>query len=276
VTADAHIHIFRDGFRGVLGASPAGGDELIVYERIRAHYGIERALVVGYEGEAPYRSNNDVILGLAANHPWVTALAYLPVTPPPSVNSLRQLRARGATGFAIYLPDPTEARAFDEWPRPMFSELCAQRALISINAPPESTGELHRSVEEMGEGCAVLFSHLGMPGQYSAPPTPGEARARIGPLLKLARLLHVAVKVSGLYGVSDPPHNFPHAAARPFITALLESYGPGRLMWGSDFPVSLDFVSFVQATDIRELEACSQRERESVMGVNLLTLLAAR
>jgi L-fuconolactonase len=274
VTADAHIHIFPDGFRGVFGASPAGGDELIVYEHIRAHYGIERALVVGYEGDQRYHSNNDAILALAADNPWMAALAYLPPTPPPSVQSLREFRARGALGYAIYLGDRPEARAFDEWPRPIFSELCAQRALISINAPPESTAELHRSVANMGEGCAVLFSHLGMPGPYLAPPTPAEAQGRIGPLLNLARLLHVAVKVSGLYDVSDPPHNFPHEAARPFITALLESFGPGRMMWGSDFPVALDFVSFAQTTDIRELQACSRREREAVMGGNLLALLA--
>jgi predicted TIM-barrel fold metal-dependent hydrolase len=274
VTADAHIHIFSDGFRGVLGASPAGGDELIVYEQLRAHYGIERALVVGYEGDQLYHSNNDAILALSANRPWMAALAYLPVTPLPSVASLRKWRARGAVGYSIYLSDRTEARAFDEWPRPIFSELCAQRALISINAPPESTTELHRSAEELGEGCAVLFSHLGMPGRYLAPPSLAEARARIGPLLNLARLAHVTVKVSGLYDVSDPPHNFPHETARPFVTALLESFGPDRMMWGSDFPAALDFVSFVQTTDIRALQACSQRETEAVMGGNLLALLA--
>jgi L-fuconolactonase len=102
------------------------------------------------------------------------------------------------------------------------------------------------------------------------------ARARIGPLLNLARLTHVAVKVSGLYDVSDPPHNFPHEAARPFVAALLESFGPGRMVWGSDFPVALDFVSFVQTIDIRELQECSRVEREAVMGGNLLALLAGK
>jgi hypothetical protein len=202
-------------------------------------------------------------------------LAYLPVTPPPSVQSLREFFARGALGYALYLSDRAEARTFDQWPCTIFSEMCAQSALISINAPPESTNELRTSVETLGEGCTVLFSHLGLPGRYLAPPTLVEARDRLGPLLNLARLPHVAVKVSGLYAVSDPPHDFPHDAAGPFIVVLIESFGPSRMMWGSDFPVALDFVSFVQTTEIRALATCSQREREAVMGGNLLALLSA-
>ena len=96
----------------MLGASPAGGSELVVYERIRAHYGIERALVVGYEGDKSYRSNNDTILSLAANRSWMAPLAYLPVSPPPSPQSLREFFGRGAVGYALYLADRTEARAF--------------------------------------------------------------------------------------------------------------------------------------------------------------------
>ena len=113
-----------------------------------------------------------------------------------------------------------------------------------------------------------------MPGRYSAPPTLVEARARLGPLVNLAHFLHVAVKVSGLYDVSDPPYDFPHDAARPFIAALLETFGPSRLVWGSDFPVALDFVSFVQTTEIRALQTCSRQERDAVMGGNLLALLS--
>ena len=76
----------------------------------------------------------------------------------------------------------------------------------------------------------------------------------------LAQRDHVAVKFSGLYGVSDPAHDFPHAAAQPFVDVLLDAFGPARLLWGSDFSPALDFVSFAQAADARPLAACSPEE----------------
>jgi L-fuconolactonase len=235
-TADAHLHIFPAGYRGVLGASPTGGDEFLVYEHIRADYGIERALVVGYEEDLRYRSNNGDVLALATDRPWMAPLAYLPVAPPPYMQSLHELFARGAVGYSLYLNDRTEAITFDRWPDEIFSELCAQSALISINAPSESAAELRNSVEHLDDGCAVLFSNLGLPGRDLATPTLVELRDRIDPLLDLARFLHVGVKVSGLYAVSDPPRDFPQDAAHPFIALLLESFGPSRMMWALTSP----------------------------------------
>ena len=48
--ADSHIHLFRMGYAGVYGRSPAGiGDEVDVYETFRHVHNIVAALVVGYE-----------------------------------------------------------------------------------------------------------------------------------------------------------------------------------------------------------------------------------
>lgn len=271
--ADAHLHIFARGFQGVHGVSPAGDDELLVYERLRIYHGIERALIVGYEGHERYRSNNRDILGLASTRAWMTPLVYLSATHPPSLQSLEAFYAQGAAGYVLYVRNPAEAFSLERWPRAIFSELCAQRPIISINAPPEGIAELRASVEKLGEGCHVLFSHLGLPGRYSSLPTRAEARERLGPLVSLADLPHVGVKVSALYAISEPPHNFPHEVAGPFVFVLLEAFGPSRVMWGSDFPVALDFVSFPQLLEVKALDACTPKEREAVMGGNLLRWL---
>ena len=60
-TADAHLHLFADGYSGVSGASPAGGDETAVYERLRRYHGIEHSLVLGYEAVADGVSADDVV-----------------------------------------------------------------------------------------------------------------------------------------------------------------------------------------------------------------------
>ena len=271
--ADAHLHVFADGYRGLYGSSPAGGDELAVYERLRGHYGITRGLVLGYEGEPQYAGNNDHILKLARSRPWMTPLAFLPASLPPAVEALQELHARGAAGFALYPGSEAEAQAVNDWPAEVFAEMRAQSAVVSLNADPAAAACMSRVIDEL-DGCAVLISHIGSPGQFAQAPEAAEARKLLAPLLELAARDRVNVKFSGLYGVSDPSHHFPHASSRPFVDVLLEELGPSRLVWGSDFSPSLDYVSFAQAADTGLLAGCSEAEIEAVMGGNLLRLLS--
>ena len=271
-SADAHAHLFADGFGGAFDGPPAGGDELAQYERLRLHHGIERTLVIGYEGERRYHGNNDYVLELAQTLPWIAPVAYLPVAPAPTVDGLRSLQTRGALGFSVYLPAQADGAMLASWLSETFRELRSQRAILSLNAPPPATSAAAEAIRGLAE-CPVLISHLGMPGRFANAPSLEAARLRLEPLLALSRCEHVSVKLSGLYAISDPPHGFPHAAAKPFVHALLDAFGPARLLWGSDFSPALDFVSFAQTADPHMLEGCSAAETEAVMGGNLLRLL---
>lgn len=274
-TADAHIHLFEGGFESELGGPPSGRDELAAYERLRRHYGIRRALVVAYEGLARYVGNNEHVLSLVGKHPWIVPLWYLPATPPPTVELLRTLGERGVAGYSIYLTAKEEGIAFARWPAPALRELRAQEAIVSLNSNPTASAAVSDVVDAL-EGCSILFSHLGLPGRFTQAPSTEQAQEHLRPLLRLADRGHVAVKLSGLYAVSDPGHDFPHIAARPFVDVLLESFSPARLLWGSDFSPALDFVSFAQAADARVLADCSSSEVGAVMGGNLIRLLADR
>jgi L-fuconolactonase len=270
--ADAHVHLFAAGYAGTAGGPPAGADELGAYERLRARYGIERALVIGYEGEGRYLGNNDYVLGLAAERPWITPLVYVPAAPPPTPEALREIRARGAAGFAIYAPGELEARALARWPAGVKDELRRQRAVISFNAGLVAIAALAGFADEL-DGCPLLFSHLGLPRRRRHVATLDQAKVELAPLLALAANPRVVVKFSAPYAVSEPPHEFPHPAAAPIVEILLDSFGPERLLWGSDFSPALDFVSFVQTLDTRLLTHCTTAETEAVMGGNLLRLL---
>ncbi len=84
---------------------------------------------------------------------------------------------------------------------------------------------------------------------------------------------NVFVKISGLYAISVPEHGYPHAAAGPFIDAVIERFGVARCLWASDFPPALDLVSFAQTIDNPLLGGLAPAERDAVMGGNLLRLL---
>jgi L-fuconolactonase len=270
--ADAHLHLFARGFSP--GDANVADSELAVYERLRNQHKIERGLVIGYEGEERHRGNNEYILALGKNHPWVAPVAYLDASPPPSVESLRHLHRGGARGFSVYAPDGQSAGTISTWPVDLLAELNDQNAIVSINAPPAAAEVLAPFVRALDE-CTVLFSHLGLPGRFRAIPSADAASGLMAPLLRLAGARQVAVKFSGLYGVSDPAHDFPHRAAQPFVEALLDAFGPSRILWGSDFSPALEHVSFVQTLDPRFLAGCTSSEIAAVMGGNLLCLLEA-
>jgi L-fuconolactonase len=268
------MHVFADGYVGVHGSSPARGDELAAYEALRDQHGIERALLLGYEGEPPYRGNNAHVLALARTRSWLTPLAYLPVASPPSASALREFRTAGARGFVLFAYGTAEAEAFRQWPAATLAEIRDQQAIISVNADIPAIASLAPTIREL-HGCSVLFSHLGEPGRFAHAPSADEARARLAPLIALAAHDNVYVKFSGLYGMCEPPDRYPHEPARPFVDGLVDAFGPLRLLWGSDFSPALDYVSFAETTDVGLLSSCSTSEVDQIMGANLVRLLDA-
>jgi len=108
-----------------------------------------------------------------------------------------------------------------------------------------------------------------------AAPDPGEARKALQPVLDLAACSGPRVKLSGFYALSDPGHDYPHRAAWPYVEALLEAFGSGRLLWASDFSPCLDWLSFPQTLGLFALMPfLDDQARHRIEGPNLLDLLA--
>ncbi|MBN7794284.1 amidohydrolase family protein [Microbacterium esteraromaticum] len=82
----------------------------------------------------------------------------------------------------------------------------------------------------------IVLDHLGKPsvGSASAPLAPGENWRR--DLAALARHPQVFCKLSGL--PAETGGVWTDAQITPFLDVALEAFGPDRLMWGSDWPVS--------------------------------------
>jgi predicted TIM-barrel fold metal-dependent hydrolase len=271
--ADSHIHLFRNGYAGRYGRGPAGlGSELEVYETLRRAHGIAAALVVGYEGDGIDPQNNAYLGELSASRPWMATLAYARPAELIRAADTERLLAGEHRGVAFYVTEPAVARALTAMAPDTWRPLDELRALVSVNAGPDGL----RAVEEVASAhrdCAFLIAHLGSPGAYTDAPGRSEAKAVLAPLLRLAALPNVHVKISGLYAVSDPSWDFPHRQATPFVDLVLEHFGPGRCVWGSDFSPSLDFVSFEQTVHLVQLAGLAEDDRRLVMGGNLLQLL---
>ena len=83
----------------------------------------------------------------------------------------------------------------------------------------------------------------------------------------LGECANVAVKLSGLV-TEAAPDTWTVADLRPYADALLQSVGPARLMYGSDWPVCLLAASYDQVIDAAEqlTGALSPSERVDVFG----------
>jgi L-fuconolactonase len=256
--------LFESGFTGRYGLPRSGGDDLGLYSSLRRVHDIGTALVVGYEGESAYVGNNSYIGGLV-DYDWIHPIAFVKPDEP-------SVPAAPFVGISIYLLSATDTQELADWPPHIINGLADMRAVVSINATPEVLEHAKRTIQQL-EGCRVLISHLGGPRPFKTQPSQEEARGVAASLLALAEFAYVGVKVSGLYGISDPPHDYPHRSAWPFIDLIAEAFGTERLYWGSDFSPALDYVSFAQTIDAVSCLAWSDHERLSVMGGNLRRLL---
>ncbi len=75
-------------------------------------------------------------------------------------------------------------------------------------------------------------------------------------------------KLSGL--VTEAGANWQEADLKPYVDHLLESFGAGRLMFGSDWPVctlASDYLRWVDAAE-RLVAGCSAGERLAIFGAN--------
>ena len=90
-------------------------------------------------------------------------------------------------------------------------------------------------------------------------------------ITRLARLAHVHCKLSGL--ATEAAAGWTEATLQPYVDHLLQSFGPARLMWGSDWPVlnlNGDYLLWHSVANTL-LAGLSDAERDAVFGANAAT-----
>lgn len=224
---DTHCHLFEHGFDGRTGVLLRGrGAELEAYERFRAEYEIAKSLVIGYDGDG-YAGNSDYIEGLTGE--WIVPLRY--------GGDLGFARSPGGAGvYAAEAP-----------------------GILSLNVTPEAIAELEPRIRAL-EDTWVLISHLGLPGPVDSLDA---AKTRLAPLLRLAGLPHVSVKLSGQYAASTV--GYPHGDARVLVDLVAEAFGTSALVWGSDFSPCLEFVSLEEAVECLLPAGASAAEQHDIL-----------
>jgi hypothetical protein len=242
---DTHCHLFEHGFHGRTGILLKGtGEELSVYERYRAEFGIERSLVVGYEEPDRYRGNSAYLDGLAASREWLVPLGFAAVGHP--------LPARRAV--SAYVSTSDDGR----WLGDALAAAAEPPAVVSLNARPDALAVLAASIREH-DRTWFLVSHLGLPGPTGSR---SAAEAALAPLLALAGSPNVSVKLSGQYAASLV--GYPHPDVQGLVDLVADRFGVDALTWGSDFSPCLEHVTLEEAVECVLPTGSSPAESESI------------
>ena len=102
--------------------------------------------------------------------------------------------------------------------------------------PATRLPDLH-SLIEANPDLQVVIDHMA--------DSPLDQPEQLGLLLALVRYPKVVVKISHMWSLSSQPYPYPDAAAQ--VKRLYEAFGAGRLMAGTDWPISLKQLSYARA-----------------------------
>lgn len=231
---DAHQHCWRVGRHGFEWPTPD-------LEPIHRDFGPadwrDEALAHGVCGSVlvqsqPCDADTDYLLQLAGSEPRILAVVgWADLEHPQAVDRLAQLaqapKLRGIRPMLQNLADdqwilrPALAPALDAMQRLglRFDALVFPRHLATLKTFSERHPEL-----------PIVLDHGGKPGIAN-----GEWQPWADAIEDLARLPNLWCKLSGLLTEAGPRASF--EIIQPYVAHLLESFGPQRTMWGSDWPV---------------------------------------
>lgn len=170
----------------------------------------------------------------------------------PLVKGVRRLIQSEAPGFAS---------------QPQFKKGVQQLASFDLSFDICIIHTQMAEVIELVETCpdvAFVLDHFGKPAIASKQIEPWALQLR-----RLAQFPHVVCKLSGL--VTEADHdNWTETDLRPYVDVALEAFGPQRLMFGGDWPVSELATSYQRWVETADslLSTWSEADRNRIFFEN--------
>jgi len=99
---------------------------------------------------------------------------------------------------------------------------------------------------------------------------------RLKNVLESAKLPNIYVKVSGFAYASQVSWDYPFCDTLWIVKAFYEHFGPGRLCWGSDYPVVRSSMTYQQSLEVLRTHCTfiPELDKAQILGATLHRLLA--
>lgn len=227
----------------------------------------------GVDGTILMQSLNDYeetqeFLDIAAATPWIRGVVgWVPLDSPAETEAaLDILRARGRLVGIRHLMRVGAAPGFLTQPSVLQSLMLLARAELVFETVPVNAEQFEQAfaVAARFPSMPYVINHLGRP------PVPEQGWEPWASLIKRAAALpNMAIKLSaGIALIQD--WRWSTEEIRPYVEHVIESFGPGRVMAGSNWPVALIAGSYQEIwRGIAELVSrYSEAERRGMLGEN--------
>jgi len=190
---------------------------------------------------------------------------------PGAADRLRAAAARWPMrGFAHYLDEAEDAGWLTgEEGRAFFGAASELGLIASLSVLPHQMAGVRRLARTFPALRLIChhYAHLG--------PRWGRAADLVPQVTAAAAEPNIFVKLSGMGNVAGPDDEYPYASLHWITAAIIEAFGPDRLVWGSDYPVSRRHMTYAQTRALVERHApLDEAARAGVMGGNMGRLLA--
>ena len=175
-------------------------------------------------------------------------------------------------GISHYLEPLNDGWLLTEEAAQFFRVADEAKLVITLAAPPAWYDDL-RTVARRFPSLVIIVNHLAVVGLH-----PGGIAEGLRLVLDHDDIPNLLVKVSGYYYGNDRPWDYPYLDRLPIVKAFFESWGPGRMVWASDWPSLLPHHSYAQAAHLLRDHAdfLSAEDLDLIMGGTLETILAER
>ena len=247
---DAHSHVWTaDTVRFPLGSwitpdkmePPSFTAEQLL--EVAAPCGVDRVVIIQH---APYYGgDNTYLMDCAQRFPGrFSIVAIVDERRDDLADHLRQLKRAGVRGIRIgptRYADRTLVKDPDNWlkaaaMRKLWKLATDQDLILCPLISAEFLPTLEPMLTEFPD-TKIVIDHFG----HADAEKPDELQA----LLKLARHRNVHVKASGFYKFGD--RKAPYDDLSPLLRHVTETFGPQRIMWGSDCPYQIQNDNTYQA-----------------------------
>ena len=140
--------------------------------------------------------------------------------------------------------------------KPLWRQAADLKVPMTILAAPSRMPDLIPWIEQNPE-LTVVIDHM--------TDSPLNHPDELNKLLALARYPQVYVKISHMWSLSQQSYPYPDAAQQ--VKQVFDAFGAQRLMWGTDWPICLNKLSYAQAVALYRdhLAWLTPKDREQIL-----------
>src|ERR1017187_1472432 len=238
---DSHVHTWKHDpeFPFAQGANVPERDAApeTLLDLMKAN-GVSKTVIIQV---IHYRYDNRFLAHVLKQYPQ-TFKGVCRVDPldPAAPGHLSQLTERGFSGVGL---SPGSDRSPERTARPLVPPLwkpCFElKAPMTVLAPIGRMPQVDRLMEKLPD-LTLVIDHMA--------DCPVDQPQELEKLIALKRFPNVFVKISHTWSLSRQP--YPWLDAQELVKRLHESFGPRRLMWGTDWPIIEPRAKYPQALTV--------------------------